>query len=153
MTTIATDGSIMAADGLVHDHVDTIVDTGAQKIFRLDDGRVVGGAGNRADVNAWVAWLNAGKDGDCPIVSERFSGMILNTDGTVLWVDHKGREQDTPVPCAVGSGQDFAYGAMEAGASPVEAIEIACKRDLFTGGTLTVIALGGPLAATEAQAA
>jgi ATP-dependent protease HslVU (ClpYQ) peptidase subunit len=154
MTTIATDGRFMAGDGLVSDHCDTIVASDAQKVFRLKDGRVVGGAGNRADVTAWVDWLDAGKEGDCPISGDRFSGLILNVDGSVLWVDHKGREQDTPTPCAVGTGQDYAYGAMEAGASALEAVEIACRRDLYSGGSITVFAAGVVMPiAVEAQAA
>jgi ATP-dependent protease HslVU (ClpYQ) peptidase subunit len=138
VTTIATDGRSMAGDGLVHDHCDVIVNTAHRKVHRLQDGRLAGGAGNSFDVTAWVGWLNGGKTADCPIESDRFSGLILNTDGSVLWVDHKGREELSPVPCSVGSGQDLAYGAMEAGASPEEAVRIACRRDIFSGGTITV---------------
>lgn len=32
---------------------------------------------------------------------------------------------------AVGSGKAYAYGAMEAGATPVQAVRAACKRDLL----------------------
>lgn len=141
MTTIATDGRFMGADGLVHDHCDTIVGSDAQKVFRLTDGRIVGGAGNRADVNSWIEWLESEKQGACPIDSDRFAGLILNLDGSVLWVDHKGREQETAVPCAVGSGQDYAYGALEAGATVKEAVEIACRRDLYSGGSITLLGI------------
>jgi ATP-dependent protease HslVU (ClpYQ) peptidase subunit len=31
---------------------------------------------------------------------------------------------------AVGHGQQYAYGAMEAGADPIKAVRAACKRDM-----------------------
>jgi ATP-dependent protease HslVU (ClpYQ) peptidase subunit len=141
MTTIATDGRAMAADGLVHDHCDTIVDRDCRKVFRLADGRIAGGAGNAFDVLAWVNWLDAAKSGPCPIEGTQFSGLILDPSGTVLWVDHKGREGVTPVPAAVGSGQDYAYGAMDAGADPAEAVRIATLRDVYSGGYIHIEAL------------
>lgn len=138
MTTVATDGKSMAADGLVMDHRDTIVDTEHRKVHRLADGRIIGGAGNSADIDAWRAWLESGREGECPIDSDRFVGLILSADGTVHWVDCKGREMETPVPCACGSGQDYAYGAMAVGASPALAIAAAISRDPYSGGTIIV---------------
>lgn len=142
MTTIATDGISMACDGLVHDHCDTITDFNHQKIFRLPDGRIAGGAGNVFDVDSWVQWLADGCLAPCPIESERFNGLILNLDGTVLWVDHKGRAMPSPAPCAVGSGQDFALAAMDCGAAPYMAVSIACARDVYSGGQIRVLTLG-----------
>lgn len=136
MTTIATDGKSMAGDGLGIDHVDTICSLSMLRVHHLADGRVVGGAGSSFDVLAWKGWIEAGKVGACPIESDKFAGLILNRDGVVLWVDHKGREIETPAPCAIGSGQDYALGAMEAGASPAEAVEIACRRDVYSGGEI-----------------
>lgn len=136
MTTIATDGKSMAADGQVQDHTDTILAGDHRKVFKLNDGRIVGGAGNSFDVGSWIEWLEKGKEGPCPVQSNQFSAMILNTDGSLLWVDHKGREAPTPVPCAIGSGSQFALGAMDAGASPTKAVAIARNRDLWTGGDI-----------------
>lgn len=136
MTTIATDGKTMAADGQVQDHTDTIVALDHRKVFKLADGRIVGGAGNSFDVRSWIDWLEKGKEGECPVQSPQFSGLILNTDGSAIWVDHKGREAPTPVPCAIGSGLQFALGAMDAGASPSKAVAIARNRDVWTGGDI-----------------
>lgn len=141
MTTIACDGKSMAGDGRCCDHTETLVDDAKAKVFRLSDGRIAGGSGSSFDVDLWISWLAREKIGDCPIESERFAGMILQPDGTVLWVDHKGREALTPVPVAIGSGQNYAYGAMEAGAPPEEAVRIACKRDPFSGGQITAFHL------------
>jgi hypothetical protein len=135
VTTIATDGRTMAADGQVQDHRGVIVND-RPKVFRLSDGRLAGGAGNTFDVRSWIEWLDSGKVDKCPIESEQFSGLIVGPSG-VLWVDYKGREALTSVPCAVGSGQEIAIGAMEAGASPRKAVEIAISRDIYSGGTIT----------------
>jgi hypothetical protein len=109
------------------------------KIYRLSDGRIIGGAGNSFDVAAWRDWLEGGKPGGCPILSDQFCGLILTPTGETMWVDHKGRELATPTPCAIGSGQDVAIGAMEAGAPPEHAVAIAIRRDPFTGGEITVL--------------
>lgn len=143
MTTIATDGESMAGDGMAVDHCETIVNMNRRKVFKLADGRIIGGAGNSFDVAAWREWLEGGKAGDCPIQSEQFGGLILNRDGAVLWVDYKGRETEVPPPSAIGSGQDFAIGAMEAGAAPDIAVAIAAKRDPHSGGDIVVERLDG----------
>jgi ATP-dependent protease HslVU (ClpYQ) peptidase subunit len=142
VTTIATDGVSMAGDGQVQDHRSVVVDD-RRKVFRLEDGRIVGGAGNSADVASWVEWLAAGKSGECPVVDDAFAALILHRDGSVLWVDHKGREMPIMLPAATGSGEEIAIGAMDAGASPEEAVAIACKRDIYSGGTIIVEALSG----------
>ena len=45
---------------------------------------------------------------------------------------------------AIGSGANFALGAMDAGAEVKEAIQIACQRDLYSGGEIDVIDLDVP---------
>jgi len=137
MTTIATDGQSMAGDGLAVDHRGTIVDHTRPKVRRLADGRIVGASGSSFDADSWAAWVEGGKKGDCPVQDDRFGALILSSDG-ILWVDHKGREIATPAPIAIGSGQDIAIGAMMAGATPGEAVNIACKRDPHSGGRIKV---------------
>lgn len=134
MTTIATDGKSMAGDGQVHCS-NTITDTTARKVFRLKDGRIVGGAGCAYSLGVMRAWLESG--GDVPSVSEDFTMLILSKEG-VKSVNHRGHFIDEPLIAAVGSGMDFALAAMELGASPAEAIVIASKRDVHTGGEIMV---------------
>lgn len=150
MTTIATDGKSMAADGMAKDHCDTIVSMSRPKVFRLSDGRIIGAAGNSFDIDSWRDWLECGKIGDCPIESDQFAALILHATGAVHWVDHKGREIPTPTPCSVGSGQDVALGAMEAGANAFRAVQIACLRDPFSGGEITEIHREPSIAMVEA---
>lgn len=41
-------------------------------------------------------------------------------------------------PYAIGSGQEYALGAMDAGADVETAVKIAAKRDVYTGGAIKV---------------
>ena len=133
----------MAGDGQCQDHMDTITDMALRKVHRLADGRIVGGAGNSFDVLAWRDWLESGKQGDCPIDSDRFTGIILHPDGVVHWVDHKGREYPSQPPVACGSGQDYAFGAFHMGATPEQAVAAAVARDVYSGGAITTEHLEG----------
>lgn len=139
MTTIATDGTSMAADGL-RLHGDTIVTTRAEKIRRLSDGRIVGTSGDVSFGMIMIEWLEHGGDvptfpsgADCGTV------LVLNTDGTASMYDSYGKEMPAELPAAIGSGMDLAIGAMEYGASPKEAVEIACRREVGSGGVISVV--------------
>lgn len=44
-------------------------------------------------------------------------------------------------PYAIGSGSDFAMGAMLAGKSAKDAVKIAAKLDCYTGGPIKVLSL------------
>ena len=80
--------------------------------------------------------------GDVPEFKEAFCALILNLDGTADWFDEDREMVRVMTPFAIGSGDDFAIGAMEAGASPEAAVVIAAKRDTGTGGEITVLSLG-----------
>lgn len=138
MTTIATDGRSMAADGLctgggiVHGF-------NAQKVHRIKDGRLIGVSGSAFDIGAFVSWLEDG--GDKPKLSENFEAIALAPDGScVCWNEHC---QTVPqeLPAITGSGGEIALGAMLSGKSPAEAVAIAAKRDTRSGGTITVLHL------------
>lgn len=139
MTTIATDGKTMAADGYVITATDTIVETEARKITRLKDGRIVGVAGRISDLYTLAKWLNNGMEGERP--EFKSEALIIGKDGT-FYVN----TDLVPVPCtgdfhAIGSGKDHALTAMDIGLFPHEAVKFAMKRDPFTGGMIVVEAL------------
>ncbi len=52
-----------------------------------------------------------------------------------FWVDDVWSER----PFAIGSGRDFALAAMDMGATAKEAVEVAARRDVYTGGTIRSI--------------
>lgn len=140
MTTIATNGKSMAGDGQ-REACRTILSTEAVKVQRLDDGRIVGTCGDTALAAKLVAWLNGQGDKPEGKAEDDFAALVLRTDGVIEYISGHCISTIVPPPVAVGSGMDFAIGAMEAGASPQEAVEIACKRDPGSGGKITVCKL------------
>jgi ATP-dependent protease HslVU (ClpYQ) peptidase subunit len=136
MTTIATDGRSMAGDGQ-REQNDTIVDTHAVKVCRLRDGLIVGTCGDVAAGLMLIEWLSEG--GAEPDFDGKVNALLLHPDGSVDMLDRNCKPIRVSVPVAIGSGMDFAIGAMEFGASPEQAVEIASRRDPNTGGSITVL--------------
>lgn len=134
MTTIATDGKSMAGDTLTS--AGGCVTRFAPKVFRTADGRIFGCCGDSTESIKFGTWMIQG--GDQPSLGDNFEALVLNSDGTVDWWDNKFTPVRSMAPAAVGSGYQFATGAMLAGKSPKEAVEIAAIRDLYTGGEITV---------------
>ena len=135
MTTIATDGRVMAGDTRCGG--DTF-HTEVRKVLRAKDGSILGSAGQAFDYAGFLAWHENGGD---LCVSDDFEGLILKPGGEVVCVDSKGRVFSHDVPACVGSGSAVAYGALDAGATPAQAVAIAIKRDAYTGGSIMVEAL------------
>jgi len=137
MTTIATDGRSMAGDGLATSQTVAITDRKMVKVWRLEDGRIVGCAGDRSDALAFRDWLNGSER---PKIVKSFEALVLNMDGTAQYFcDPRLIGDIVELPTAIGSGMSFALAAMDAGASPDQAVRIAAERDPFTGGDITVI--------------
>lgn len=89
---------------------------------------------------------------DIPVFVEMYLGRIeanrnLNVagfvvdDGTVYLASMTGEsiwtlEIREDCPCAVGSGESYAYAAMDLGKSAADAVRSAMKRDVGTGGKI-----------------
>lgn len=138
MTTIATDGKSMAGDGLATRR-DMITCETAIKVHRLADGSLFGGAGDKPELAALRAWIDGGEKGPRPKAKDMVA-LVLKPSGE-LWYYTESAGAPTEVPNAVGSGEELAIGAMEAGASPEEAVAIAARRNTATGGKITVLEL------------
>lgn len=141
MTTIATDGCTIAADGMSQHH-GTIVRTTAQKLHRLPDGSVIGGAGEVTLLNRAIRAIRDGEKGGEHLVGE-YSLLRLHPSGRVDLYDGTGTLDPLIMdgPSAVGSGMDFALAAMKAGASAQRALRIASELDPHTGGRVRSITL------------
>ena len=145
MTTIAFDGSMMAADSLTEDHWG-LKDT-AMKIMVGKD-FAVGGAGSSHQFLHW--WRS---------VKHMTAGEVLehghpnyhkdDNDPAILLVPFRTRVPYKHtgglfVPCgrsfhAIGSGRDFALAAMHMGKSASEAVRIASVFDNNTNDDISVI--------------
>ena len=137
MTTIATDGLTMAADGRVTGggfiHSDD-----QPKLFRLSDGRIVGIAGSLYNQTTFLKWLEGGEADDLSL-DEEFEGLVLHRDGRVQTYNCRGKSAFMKPPVVAGSGGVFAAVAMDAGCSPEDAVRHAMKRDCASGGTITAM--------------
>lgn len=137
MTTIATDGRSIAGDGLVCQGDSTIVETREVKVRKVA-GAVFGLAGKTPHMDVLAKWLKT--NGSEPPKIKGSTALVLRSDGTLLQVDEEGAIT-IRAPAAIGSGRDHALTAMDMGADPERAVEMAAKRDPFTGGKITALSL------------
>lgn len=138
MSIIVWDGTTLAADKQVTNI--NLKRSSATKIIRINDDILVAGVGQHQTVMALIEWVRWGMP-----VAKFPKEFTDKSESTTLWIINRnktiGRIEDGPFLImqdthrfADGSGRDFAYGAMEMGADAVEAVEIACKYDIYCGG-------------------
>jgi ATP-dependent protease HslVU (ClpYQ) peptidase subunit len=135
MTTIATDGKTVAADTLMTSNIRDCFDFIKVRKIGKD---IVACSGGADEIVAYFNWIS-GKSTVKPIIEEsnKFHALHVNKDGVFYTCAPNWSKFNVDVPYALGSGGSIALGAMLAGASPAEAIRIAMKKDLYTGGTVT----------------
>jgi hypothetical protein len=130
MTTIAWDGTTLAADRCSWS---SDVRRAVKKLHRFDDG-IFAGCGSGELVEAYVAY-RLGKRDTMPDWKEFDTekgcsvGVFISNDRRVFCVTNQGDLlpfEETKF--AFGAGQAFAWGALEAGATAREAIEITARR-------------------------
>jgi len=149
MTTVAWDGKVMASDSCWS--LDDAVDSLMNKISRLSSGALLGQAGDN-DARAIVRMLDKIKTpaglplrDDLLKIRLDYMGLLVFPKGRVFKVSlthhseaHWGPdfkedigiwEISTPFT-AIGSGKEFAIGAMAAGKSAPDAVRIACRYDI-----------------------
>lgn len=138
MTTIVYRDGILAGDSRVT--VEDMVSTDkATKVHRLRDGSLFGWAGGVEDAERLRLSLRKRQD---PPKLECISALLIAPDGTIslyegnIWIEQKGERY-----YAVGTGAPYALGAMDAGASAVDAAKIAVKRDINSGGKVKTVSL------------
>lgn len=137
MTTIAFDGKTLAADSLVT--YDGMRVGKSEKIVKVIGG-MLGSAGNSEDVTAAEAWFNAGRPEQRPILTS-YIGIFIPDDGSVPQEYNERLVQmalPTNSPWVAGTGKCFAMAAMLAGKTAPEAVEIAIKLDIYSGGPVRV---------------
>jgi hypothetical protein len=136
---------VLAADSRCSDEHQMHL-TNCQKIFRLKNGALIGTAGDSDDraVRTLLGMATPRKLPTREKLAETktgFSGILVFPKGQVFVVeiDYECRDGDgewrgsiDPISddvVAVGHGAQFAYGALDLGHSPQEAIRVTCKRD------------------------
>lgn len=142
MTTIAFDGRWLAADGQeTFNHEPIRLDR--QKLA-VRPGSVYGYSGVGCGLDAVIDWHASGADPkEAPKFEDNDWSMIAIDRHPVtakLRLRYYTMKVPYPseyhAPFALGSGADYATGAMDHGASAIEAVQIAIKRNVHTGGEI-----------------
>lgn len=137
MTTIATDGKTIAADGQ-STAGDMVTSLESVKLARLPDGSIIGGCGDLSPMRRAINCLHA-PDAHPDDFTGEFTLLRLYPDGKIVSYEGCLFAFELPAPVAIGSGREFAMGAMLAGKKPSEAVEIAKQRDIYSGGNVLVM--------------
>lgn len=148
MTTIAFRDGIMAADTQETDGNDS--QHRCKKLFRCTDPKgkrvILGTAGGSFSGMIYVDHFRTGKPRPTTIeyIYEDEDFHILIWDGKKLFeVNWLWRPIQVPRPkfFAIGSGAPAALGAMHMGATAKEAVAVAKKIDIYTGGAIVAMKL------------
>lgn len=137
MTVIAFRSGVLAADTLALNGAKTR----QSKLRRLKDGRLVGFAGVFVDAIEYVKYLDGERD-DMPEWMDNggCSALIVTREGVVEhYEDGKGPIIIQEEFAAIGSGAQFAYGAMHMGATAEQAVEAAIKWASGCGGEVEMM--------------
>lgn len=108
----------------------------AKKIVKAKDGTVSGGAGSMTWVVEFNDWILSGRKRPWSNFIDNMAAIYIDPHGVIRLVSPGGIiEANLLNGCiAIGSGRDFAMGAMDAGVSAEEAVKIAIIRDNECGG-------------------
>lgn len=135
MTTIAYRAGVMASDSRAYSGYKSSIGEKV-KIERLKDGTLLGVSstlpGAAENIRQWY------KDG-CPkdtyyALPEKFTLLAVKSNGEAYYADDN-LMLSGPLKAeyfAIGSGGDFALGALAFGSTAIEAIQIACKLDVWS---------------------
>lgn len=136
MTTIAYRDGVLAADTLFN--ANDMRDSYGPKIFRV--GKVlVGVAGSIAAGLRLRGWVESGMKGESPYFgTDHGNGIVASEAGVMVWSGAGCWPVREPF-YALGSGQAFAIGAMAAGKRSDQAVRIAARFDIYTGGKVTIL--------------
>lgn len=145
MTTIVYRDGVLAADTRGYSGNHTPVGN-KTKIFNLEDGSILGLSSPRPGLSeAFRDWLENGSDMNAIPKFDQFqiSALRITSDGDIFYYD------DSVYPSgplradyfAIGSGDHYAFGALYAGATAIEAVEAAGQFDSFTNQDVESIKL------------
>ena len=146
MTVVAYRDGVMASDSRATSGKNYIETDKMPKMFRFSDGSIVGFAG---EVLAWQEMARMFREsiskGDFTLPRlKRVTALFVSPKKTIFQFDGNNWERLTKriYPhqyYSIGSGATIAMSAMDAGASAVEAVRIAIRRDAYCGGKIRTL--------------
>jgi len=142
MTTIAYRDGILAGDGRVTEIEERessyVLHDNDIKVFKLKDGRLYGGSRSSEDIlRLYYSLVN----NTPPPKLEDINALLVDTKGKLYLYEGHLWQPLSDLYYAVGSGSRFAFPALDAGATAIEAVKIGIKRDPYSGGKITVVRL------------
>ena len=142
MTTIAVRYGVIAADSMLNRGGSA--GGSISKIERMPDGCIIGSTGRCGDSAAFRQWWrSSGAPEQPPKLDDGFMAIILRPSGAVDFCDSGCVPYRVDADFhAIGSGWEFAMGAMAMGASAEAAVRVACQ---FDQASAEPIYLEGPL--------
>ena len=143
MTTIAWDGKTLATDGRATNN-DVVENDSTKKLFKIKGG--IHGyvscaiCGNYVDALKIIKWIKSGMTDDFPEIDKETSAAVICIKKNNTLDIYRSANKGFPLPhkgiYTDGSGWEIAMGAMDAGATAIEAVKIACRRDVHSGGKI-----------------
>ena len=136
MTIICWRNGILASDSQM---TNGILAGKTKKLFKINNA-AIGFSGDLVDGLKLIEFLRS-NDEQPPTLSEDFEALAMDLrTGKCTYYE----KQLVPVPIldkfeAIGTGSELAMGAMEHGATAIEAVRVAIKRDINSGGRVVVI--------------
>jgi ATP-dependent protease HslVU (ClpYQ), peptidase subunit len=146
MSTIAYRDGILAADSQVTDQGSRVGST--TKCGELPGGHRWAFVGNLQLMWTFAKWCEralesaeeAPWDANAPSWTDNDAiGILIFPDGKVSEYEGRGWLRTDAEFFAWGSGRNIALGAMAAGKSATEAVEIACSIDVYSSGPVTTL--------------
>jgi ATP-dependent protease HslVU (ClpYQ) peptidase subunit len=148
MTTIVYRDGILASDTQIS-YGSTLMPGSVRKIHKLSNGALYGFTGSLEVGEIMRRRVTKASDEDGPLEEEVdlkgevFEAIIVQPDGQILCFENRIWMEIKCPYIAMGSGKDYAYGALHMGASAKQALKTAMTLDPATGGR--IITLPAPL--------
>lgn len=144
MTTLVYANGQLSSDSQVTE--DNTVVGWIKKIGKTADGHLYGTTGRADSIEIFAKWCET-REGDPPNDPDekgenQSTRVLITPDGRVREWEKFGWSECVAPFFAWGSGANIARGALAAGATIEQAIEVACTYDVYSGGEVQSVRLG-----------
>lgn len=151
MTTIVLDKDLIMASDSQASHEGHRIQHPVQKVFSLG-GYTIGVAGRYSEAMAFVDSFEdmierqrVAEDTFIEIPQavfdemDNFNAIVVDPANNVFMFEGSRFSMPVEAPISVGSGADYAYGALAVGASAEESVRAALLYDVYSGGDVQVV--------------
>ena len=137
MTVIVATHNTMCADTFSHTKVSGFY---VHKIVRIGT-TLVGCAGPSELCQRFISWRTKGSKRPVWGLNEPFEALVLDKTGLYVYYTSCTPDRVNLPYFAIGSGRQYAMGALAQGASAEQAVEIACKFDPYSKSPVELLKL------------